>query len=307
MTAAQRRDLVRYLLELGRTKGLEHLSHDIAKFSAPREPLRPNDWPNWTQHVNRDRVYDYYTREAMHFRQQKPTPLLLPDWPAMDGGNPFTIALARQFQFQKIVPILCGPASLRFHDLRFAEGDGECGCQWGRFGQVSELPQGLFLFPARQIPERAIESIAGGATGHVLEQHRMGEIGLYGRKTGDFFGAAFGTFTFIINRRCFGPTLVAAIRNFTQHDIDVGFGASADNEGTSDRPSFDGDRNRQSHAALLLRIAERVTQLVNGRGGGGKAPGFAALVVCLAIGCHAASAERRAIYVSRPICSATSI
>jgi putative heme-binding domain-containing protein len=84
MTAEQRRDLVRYLLELGKTKGLESL-HEPARFVYSREPLRPEDWPNRKHYVNRDRVYDFYTREAVHFRGQNP--LLLPEWPGLDGGS----------------------------------------------------------------------------------------------------------------------------------------------------------------------------------------------------------------------------
>ena len=87
MTIEQRRDLIRYLLELGKTEGLHHLSHEPVKFEYGREPLRAEDWPNAKQRVNRDRVYDFYTREAAHFRGKKPLPLLLPDWPGLDGGK----------------------------------------------------------------------------------------------------------------------------------------------------------------------------------------------------------------------------
>src|SRR6266545_146775 len=86
MTAEQRRDLIRYLLDLGKTPGLDHL-HEPVTFAYSREPLRPEDWPNRKHHVNRDRVYDFYTREAVYFRSQKPLPLLLPEWPGIDGGT----------------------------------------------------------------------------------------------------------------------------------------------------------------------------------------------------------------------------
>lgn len=87
LSAEQRRDLLRYLFDLGRSRGLEHLSHEPAKFAAPREPLHPELWPNRGAHVNRDRAYDYYTREANHFRTQQPVPLLLPECPGLDGGK----------------------------------------------------------------------------------------------------------------------------------------------------------------------------------------------------------------------------
>lgn len=86
MTAEQRRDLIRYLLELGKTKGLDEL-HEPAQFAYSREPLQPEDWPNRKHHVNRDRVYDFYTREAQHFRSQQARVLLLPEWPGIDGGT----------------------------------------------------------------------------------------------------------------------------------------------------------------------------------------------------------------------------
>lgn len=87
MTVEQRRDLVRYLLELGRSKGLEALSHEPAVFKPNRAPLDPEQWPNAGHKVNRDRLYDAYSRQAMHFRTQKPLPLLLPEWPGLDGGT----------------------------------------------------------------------------------------------------------------------------------------------------------------------------------------------------------------------------
>jgi putative heme-binding domain-containing protein len=87
MTAEERRDLIRYLLDLGRTRGLDDLSREPVKFAYSREPLRPEDWPNRRHYVNRDRVYDFYTREALHFRSQRPQPLLLPEWPGLDGGT----------------------------------------------------------------------------------------------------------------------------------------------------------------------------------------------------------------------------
>jgi putative heme-binding domain-containing protein len=83
----QRRDLVRYLLELGRTPGLDSLSHRAGPFDVPREPLRPDDWPNRDLWVNKNRVYDAYTKQAMQFRGRDPLPLVLPAWPGLDGGS----------------------------------------------------------------------------------------------------------------------------------------------------------------------------------------------------------------------------
>jgi putative heme-binding domain-containing protein len=83
----QRRDLIRYLLELGRTPGLESLSHRPEPFAVPREPLRPDDWPNQDLWVNEHRIYDPYTKQSMQFRGRQPMPLLLPAFPGLDGGK----------------------------------------------------------------------------------------------------------------------------------------------------------------------------------------------------------------------------
>ena len=87
LPAEQRRDLIRYLLELGRTPGLESLSHRPAAFDVPREPLEPEAWPNRDLWVNKDRVYDAYTKQARQFRGRDPLPLLLPAFPGLDGGT----------------------------------------------------------------------------------------------------------------------------------------------------------------------------------------------------------------------------
>jgi putative heme-binding domain-containing protein len=87
LAAADRRDLVRYLLELGRTPGLESLSHRAGPFDVAREPLRPDDWPNRDLWVNKHRIYDPYTKQARQFRGRDPMPLLLPAFPGLDGGT----------------------------------------------------------------------------------------------------------------------------------------------------------------------------------------------------------------------------
>ncbi len=92
MTSAERRDLVRFLTELGHTPDLgDALSHrhehKAAEFVFDRAPLRPEEWPEWQHHVNRDRVYDFYTKEADYFRRLEHRPSLLPPFPGLDGGK----------------------------------------------------------------------------------------------------------------------------------------------------------------------------------------------------------------------------
>ena len=75
----------------------------------------------------------------------------------------------------------------------------------------------------------------------------------------------------------------------------MGFGAPADDEGTSNRPSFDGDRYSWRHAPLLPRTAESAIQFVKGRCDCDKVFGCAAPLISLAIGSCRASDDRRAI------------
>ena len=58
-----------------------------AKFPYERKPLEPADWPGWEEAVNRDRVYDFYRKEAQHFRDRAPQATLLAEFPGLDGGT----------------------------------------------------------------------------------------------------------------------------------------------------------------------------------------------------------------------------
>jgi len=89
MTSQQRRDLLRFLMELGRTEGLAELAgshgHTAATFPIERAPLDPKHWPSWRQPVNEHRLYDYYARQADYFLKQPTMPLLLAEFPGLDG------------------------------------------------------------------------------------------------------------------------------------------------------------------------------------------------------------------------------
>ena len=99
MSEQQLRDLLRFVMSLGSDDGLaagemDHLlMHAQAHLQGPaafefdRRPLEPELWPDWQLPVNRDRVYDFYTKQARHFRDQSPTPPLLAEFPGLDGGE----------------------------------------------------------------------------------------------------------------------------------------------------------------------------------------------------------------------------
>jgi azurin/sugar phosphate isomerase/epimerase len=58
-----------------------------AAFAPERTPLQPELWPHWQAPVNRDRVFDFYAKEAIHFGTMRPPPTLLPEFPGLDGGK----------------------------------------------------------------------------------------------------------------------------------------------------------------------------------------------------------------------------
>ena len=90
---AQRWDLIRFLTELGRehdqaadTLIQQAQNHAAATFPYDREPLRPELWPNRRHEVNRERLYDWYAKEAEYFRKVPIAPPVLPPYPGLDGG-----------------------------------------------------------------------------------------------------------------------------------------------------------------------------------------------------------------------------
>jgi len=89
MTPGQRRDLVRFLMDLGKEGVSAELllahGHAAVKFPYIRAPLRPELWPSWRHPVNRDRAYDFYARQAEYFMKQPTVPLLLSEFPGLDG------------------------------------------------------------------------------------------------------------------------------------------------------------------------------------------------------------------------------
>lgn len=94
----QQLDLIAFLTDLGNSTKLrpeliaEILSHaaphEPAKFPYQREPIDKSIWPNWQAHVNRDRIYDFYAKQADYFRVHEPNENFLMEFPGLDGGMP---------------------------------------------------------------------------------------------------------------------------------------------------------------------------------------------------------------------------
>ncbi|WP_395748990.1 LamG-like jellyroll fold domain-containing protein [Prosthecobacter sp.] len=58
-----------------------------AEFKPDRKPLHPEDNVHWQEFVNRERVFDFYGKQALQFMKQKPLPELIPQFPGLDGGQ----------------------------------------------------------------------------------------------------------------------------------------------------------------------------------------------------------------------------
>ncbi len=92
MSAVERRDLVRFLLDLGHAhataseKLLEH-AHQPVDFEYESGPIVPANWRFAAHPVNRDRLYDFYAKEADYFRDLTSRPALLPQFPGLDGAR----------------------------------------------------------------------------------------------------------------------------------------------------------------------------------------------------------------------------
>ncbi|MFK5924981.1 MAG: heme-binding domain-containing protein [Verrucomicrobiota bacterium] len=50
-----------------------------------RKPLEPQANPYWKESINRDRIYDFYAKQALHYGSSK-APSILPPFPGLDGG-----------------------------------------------------------------------------------------------------------------------------------------------------------------------------------------------------------------------------
>lgn len=97
LSLQERADLVAFLMDLGHSKRfrpeliasvLEHAQpHEAATFPFERTPLDIAAWPNWEAPVNRDRLYDFYTKEALHFKNIENPPRLMAEFPGLDTGK----------------------------------------------------------------------------------------------------------------------------------------------------------------------------------------------------------------------------
>lgn len=60
---------------------------DPAPFTPDLAPLDPSMNRHWRETVNRERVFDFYGKQALAFMKTRPLPGLLPDFKGLDGGK----------------------------------------------------------------------------------------------------------------------------------------------------------------------------------------------------------------------------
>ena len=97
LPVADQADLLRFLIELGQNKDIDLVSieaairsastHEPANFPYVRDPIHPELRPAWKQPVNRNRVYDFYTKQAAYFTKQENRPDWLSSFPGLDGPD----------------------------------------------------------------------------------------------------------------------------------------------------------------------------------------------------------------------------
>lgn len=97
ISIADRQHLIRFLSDLGQhelissesTAAILEQAHSgvPAAFTYDLTPLEPDVDRDWQLPVNRDRVFDFYAKEARFFRDLCPRPVLTPPYPGLDGGT----------------------------------------------------------------------------------------------------------------------------------------------------------------------------------------------------------------------------
>lgn len=97
MRLQQQLDLIALLSDLGKWDRVQPemlqsvLSHfatsEPATFEYALAPLDPENWTQLHQGINQNRLYQYYAKQAEHFRKETIPPPLLAEFPGLDGPN----------------------------------------------------------------------------------------------------------------------------------------------------------------------------------------------------------------------------
>ena len=92
MSETERADMVAFLLSLGgdqfQSAWMAHAAHGLAVVKTPVAPgpIDPADWPNATAFANRERLYDFYQKQALQVLALNPRPGAVQAYPGLDQG-----------------------------------------------------------------------------------------------------------------------------------------------------------------------------------------------------------------------------
>ena len=95
LSRADQADLFHFLVALGQKQDLDLPSveaairtaniHEPATFPLIRDPIHPEWNTAWKQPINRNRIYDFYSKQADYFSKQPKRPEWLASFPGLDG------------------------------------------------------------------------------------------------------------------------------------------------------------------------------------------------------------------------------
>lgn len=86
-------DLCRFLLELGKDPAVAGalpkppVAHKVAGFEFARGPIDPADWPWHDKFPNRERLYEFYQKQALHFAAMNDRPPVVMAFPGLESGR----------------------------------------------------------------------------------------------------------------------------------------------------------------------------------------------------------------------------
>ena len=93
MPEADLADLCRFLLDLGKYPAVAGalpkppMVHKVTEFEFARGPMEPADWPWHDKFPNRERLYEFYQKEAEHFAKMKDRPAVVMPFPGLESGK----------------------------------------------------------------------------------------------------------------------------------------------------------------------------------------------------------------------------
>ena len=97
LSPPEQADLLRFLIDLGKPNSLDRKAieaavqsastHSPIRFDWVASPLYPELRPLHGENINRNRLYDFYSKQAAHFSKLTPRPAWIEEFPGLDGSK----------------------------------------------------------------------------------------------------------------------------------------------------------------------------------------------------------------------------